>query len=261
MSTVSAVSHRPIQSVPIKLVDPAQPRRIKLRIRGMSPLLLDPMSPEVTEAMITGKKLQVAKDRPLEQVCKEKLDIVRNDNGRIALPRKYLWGALLNAGEHVPYKGRMNISTASSPGKSRKSRLPAFFRIENKSLVLFDDDGKDPVWEVNSDVGNGATSKNGVCRPIFECWNFDLTIQYDDGDVNEKTVKSLFSIAGKMIGLGCMRAGVGGENGQFMVESWKDITPSDWPRVKGNKSKKKGESEADTDETGNGESEEKPEDQ
>ena len=254
MAAVSSVSSRPIQSVPIKLVDPAQPRRIKLRLRGMSPLLLDPMSPEVTEAMITGKKLQIAKDRPLEQVCAEKLDILRraNRNRQIVLPRKYLWGALLNAGEHVPYKGRMNISTASSPGKSRKSRLPAFFRIEDRNFVLFDDDGGEPAWETDINVGNGATSKNGVCRPVFECWNFDLTIQYDDGDVNEKTIKQLFSVAGKMIGLGCMRAGVGGENGQFMVDSWEDITPADWPRAKKAKAKLE-PSDSGEPENGNGE--------
>ena len=68
----------------------------------------------------------------------------------------------------------MNISTASSPGKSRKSRLPAFFRIEDRNFVLFDDDGGEPAWETDINVGNGATSKNGVCRPVFECWNFDL---------------------------------------------------------------------------------------
>lgn len=234
----SAISAPP---VPIRLVDPAKPRRIKVRLKGMSPLMLDPMSREVAEAMIQKKKIVIAHDRPLEQVCREKLDIIRDsESGRLALPRKYLWGCLHNAGEHVPYKGKMNIATSSQPGKPGKSRLAAFFMIEDKQFVLFNEDGEEPTWGVDVDVGNGATSKNGVCRPLLESWGFDLTFQYDDGDVNEQTIRKLFSCAGKLIGLGCRRACLKhGECGQFMIESWEDITPPDWPNAKVSKPKQK----------------------
>lgn len=241
----SAVRSTTTVPVPVRLVDPSKPRRIKVRLKGMSPLMLDPMSPEVMEAMATGRKMQPNKDRPLEQMCREKLDIIRDpESGRLALPKKYLWGTLHAAGEHVPYKGKMNIATASSPGKPGKSRLAAFFMVENKSFVLFDDDGNEPKWEVNLDVGNGATSKNAVVRPLFESWNFDLIFQYDDGDVNEKTIRELFSKGGKLIGIGCKRACLkGGEYGQFMIDSWEDITPTDWPRAKEGKVKSAPKSE------------------
>lgn len=230
-----------IESAQVRLVDPSRPRRIKIRLKGMSPLMLDPMAREVIEAMIQKKKLVVAHDRPLEQVCREKLDIIRDpETGRLVLPRKYLWGCLHNAGEHVPYKGKMNIATSSQPGKAAKSRLAAFFMIENKQFPLYDDDGKEPSWEVDVDVGNGATSKNGICRPMIESWNLDFIFQYDDGDVNEQTIRKLFSAAGKLIGLGCRRACLKhGECGQFMVDSWEDITPSDWPNAKVSKPKQK----------------------
>lgn len=230
-----------IVSAPVRmrLVDPAQPRRIRVSLRGMSPLMLDPMSQEVMESMVTGKKIQIAKDRPLEQVCREKLDILRDETGRLMLPRNYLWGTLHTAGEHVKYKGKMNIATASQPGKAAKSRLAAFFLIEEKHIPIFDEDGKEPAWEVDLSVGNGATSKNAIVRPRFEQWNLDFTFQYDDGDVNEGTIRALLSIAGKMIGLGCKRACLKhGECGQFVVSDWQDITPSDWPRTKASKPKK-----------------------
>jgi hypothetical protein len=225
----------------------------------MGPLILDPMSQEVKESMRTKVKITKAPDRTGEQVCEEILDIIRDpDTGKVCIPKAYLWGALMNGGEHVPYKARMNISTASSPGKSRKSRLPSFFRIEAKRFPIFDEDGDEPKWEVLEDVGNGQTSKNETCRPEFEDWGFDMIFQYDEGEVNEKTIRALFSEAGKKSGIGCKRAGQGYDNGQFMVTSWEDITPRDWPQAKEIKVDKKSRKKSDSTEpeSSDGETEE-----
>lgn len=214
------------QSVRILLIQPKKPRRIKVRVRGMAPLLVDPIPPEVVKSMLTGVKWALPKDMPFKEICEFKLQNQRDAEGRIAIRRSMLVGALHNAGRNIPYRGKSKIATAVT------SFLPSFFQIEDRWLRLIDDDGKEPAWEINLDVGNGQTSKNAIIRPRFDTWNFDLVFQYDEGDVSKRTMEKLFLLAGKEIGLGCFRVGRKGENGQFMIESWEDITPSDWPQSK-----------------------------
>ena len=51
----SPVKRRP-QPVPILLANPIKPRRVRVRIRGVSPLLLDPLPPELKTVMIVRAK-------------------------------------------------------------------------------------------------------------------------------------------------------------------------------------------------------------
>lgn len=100
-------------------------RSVRILCLGVQPLMMDRMSDEVLESLDTGVRLQLKKDRPVEEKAEEK--IYRDKEGRIGLSPDMLLAALVNAGRNVKI-GKKQISTATT------TTLFDFFQLKSEFL-------------------------------------------------------------------------------------------------------------------------------
>lgn len=198
-------------------------KTLKIHCVGISPLLMDPMSTATLQSLATGVRLQVAKDRPAEEVAAEK--IYRDPSGRIALPAEMLFAALVGAGRNVKV-GKKGISTATT------TSLPDFMSIRETHLPLTNIpaniDGKEKdFWSADMRKGMGYNGKTptavAIIRPKFPAWEFKVTVTVDDKKVGDDTVKALFTNAGSTQGLGSFRPNKKGMFGRFAVAEMKEV--------------------------------------
>lgn len=198
-------------------------KTLKIRCSGISPLLMDQMSEATLDSLITGVRLQVAKDRPMDDVAKEK--IYRDPNGRIALPAEMLFASLVGAGRNVKI-GKKGISTLTT------TSLPDFMSIQESHLPLSNipanvNGEEKSFWLVDKRKGMGYNGKAptavGIIRPKFPVWEFEVTVKFDESKVGEDTIKSLFANAGSTQGLGSFRPNKKGMFGRFEVAEMKEV--------------------------------------
>lgn len=201
-------------------------RRLQITCVSRFPLMMDQMSEAVLTSLRTGVRQVIKKDRAVEDIAKDK--IYRNDDGKIGIPVTMLYAALASAGQKVAYQGRTNISTAE------KTLLFGLLEIQEEFMPFPIPEGKDePVWKVDQRRGRLADG-TAVClvRPKFMEWGFSCTVDFDDKEIQEGTVRKLFEIAGRFMGLGSFRPSCKGPFGRFLVESIVDKTPSAWLETK-----------------------------
>lgn len=197
-------------------------KTLKIRCAGISPLMMDRMSEEQLKAIITKVPLQIARDRPFDEMAEEK--IYRDPKGRIALPAEMLFAALVGAGRNIKM-GKKGISTATT------TSLPDFMSIEESHLPLTNipanANGEEKnFWTIDVRKGmayNGPKpTACGVVRPKFPSWEFEVTVKFDEKKVNEETITALFTNAGSTQGLGSFRPNKKGMFGRFMVAEAKE---------------------------------------
>ena len=211
-------------------------RKAVITLRGISPLLMCPMSAETLESLRTGVRPQIQKDRPKDEIAAAM--IRRDDKGHIALPTTMLFAALKAAGRKVKM-GKSQIST------SETTTLPDFMEIDGEFMpftnvpdglpaerqgVLYKDltsdekaivDAEHKFWSVDIRRGVGQTGTAvAVVRPKFKEWVCSVTICYDEKKASESTLKELFRIAGSSQGFDSFRPSKGGPFGRFVVSGW-----------------------------------------
>lgn len=182
--------------------------RVLATLGGISPLLMNPMTDEVLEGIRTKTSPPKRTDWSREEEAKTKL--YRDDDGAIGIPSLNLFACLAEAGRQVKVNAKQ-ISTASS------TLLPSFLSIEGFFLPF----KGDPPWV--ADMRRGTNEKGQavpIVRPRFNIWEFDVTFEIDETEVNEDTVRKLVDIAGKKIGLCDFRPNKKGPFGRFMVAAW-----------------------------------------
>lgn len=198
-------------------------KTLEISCIGISKLLMDRMSEATLDSLITGVRLQVAKDRPLDVVAQEK--IYRDPSGRIALPAEMLFACLVGAGRNVKI-GTKGISTATT------TTLPDLMSIQDEYLPLTNipanaNGSEKNYWSVDKRKGMGYQGKTptavGIVRPKFPEWQFTVTVQYDESKVNEGTIEKLFNNAGSTQGLGSFRPNKKGMFGRFRIAEMKEI--------------------------------------
>lgn len=199
-------------------------KTFKLRCVGISPLMMDRMSPETLAGLGTGVRPQEQKDRPALEKAAEK--IYRDPNGRIALPAEMLFAALVGAGRNVK-NGRKAISTATT------TTLPDLLSIHDAYLPLSNipanvNGAEKDYWAVDMRKGTGNNGPKpvavAVIRPKFQNWEFEVTVTVDEKKAGEDTYKALFTNAGSTQGLGSFRPNKKGMFGRFMVAEMKEAT-------------------------------------
>ncbi len=183
---------------------------VKATLIGIRPLLMDRMSDATLESLRTGVRKPEPKDVPAEDIARKK--IYTDEDGNVGLPAQMLFSCMVVAGRKVK-NGKYQISTAES------SSLPALLDIEEDFLVF--NGHADKKWEVSKDLGR-LQNGTAVCitRPKFLKWGFDVTLEIDESEVSEETIKQLVAVAGKKFGLGAWRPGCKGRFGTFKIASW-----------------------------------------
>lgn len=197
---------------------------IKVRCVFVKPLLMDPMTDDTLEELRTGNRAQKDKQRPKVDVCKEKLyrqdvDQKGNPTGPIGLPQEMLFSSHKFGGRNVK-NGKKLISTLKT------TTMPDFMSIEELFVPLelgkqLKETGKtiEDIWTVDSRRGR-LKDGTAICviRPKFPPGiEFEYTIEYDEGKVNETTIRALVTNAGSAQGLGSFRPNCGGPFGRFRI--------------------------------------------
>jgi hypothetical protein len=168
---------------------------------------MNPLTDEVLEGIRTKTSPPRRTDWSREEEAETKL---YREDGRIGLPSLNLFASLAEAGRLLK-AGKRQISTANS------TILPSFLTIEGFFLPF----KGDPTWV--ADMRRGTNEKSQavpIVRPRFDSWEFDVTIEIDETEVNEDTVRQLVEIAGKKIGLCDFRPNKKGPFGRFKVAAW-----------------------------------------
>lgn len=187
-------------------------KNLTVKLASLSPMLQNPLTKETLQELLTGVRLAKQKDRPLEEICKEKL--YKSDDNKLGIPAQNLLSALMEAGRDVK-NGKKAVSTATS------TSLPSFLTIEGEFLPFTNN----PKWEPDLRGGtldNGkAKVKVAIVRPKFKYWELTVRMQYDEKIADESVVKDLIRIAGNKIGLGDFRPAKRGVFGRFAIADFK----------------------------------------
>lgn len=189
--------------------------RVRATLRGISPLLMNPMTDEVLEGIRTRTSSPKRTDWTPEEEAKTKL--YRNENGAIGIPSLNLFASLVEAGRRVKVNAKQ-ISTAES------TILPSFLSIEEFFLPF----KGDPEWVVDKRRGTNE-KKQAIClvRPRFNTWEFNVTFKINETKVNEETVRKLVEVSGDEIGLCDFRPTCKGPFGRFATAKWSRLKGDD----------------------------------
>ncbi len=182
---------------------------------------MDRMSAEILASLDSGVRVQVNKERPIEDKAQEKIYV--NKEGVIGLPSEMLSAALVNAGRSVKM-GKKQISTATTTSLYDHMQLQTRFMVLQQSA----DDDSSPAWEPDTrrGVSNQSKSPVAVCivRPRFDQWACFVEIVYNDKSMSRDTAIKLFKEAGSSQGLGSFRPNRKGPFGMFRVAKWEETT-------------------------------------
>lgn len=212
-------------------------KTFEVTLVGVSPMLQNPMTERTLTELETGVRTALQKDRPREDVVREKVIV---QDGHLGVPAEYLLASIIEAGRKVK-NGKSNISTAGS------STLPGFLSIREEFLpfVNIENNGSFGWLETHKESGypegvtevpwipdrrRGVLDSGGkkvavaIVRPKFPAgWSIKATIDIDENECSPETAKKLFEIAGRSIGLGDFRPAKRGPFGRAMVSSWEEV--------------------------------------
>lgn len=190
---------------------------IAIQCKGLSSMLMNPMTDETLDSLITGIRKPIVKDRPMHDVANER--IYRDENGRMGIPTINLISALKGAGRSIK-NGKKAISTATT------TTMFSFLEFPDEFIPFDDLDENGGIsWKVDKRRGvmkNGASQVAvGIIRPKFDKWGFTVKVKLNEKLLREETLKALFVEAGTNMGLGDFRPSKNGPFGRFEVVDFK----------------------------------------
>lgn len=194
---------------------------ITIQCQSLSSMLMNPMTDETLDSLITGIRKPIVKDRPMQDVASER--IYRDENGRMGIPTINLISALKSAGRAIK-NGKKAISTATT------TTMFSFLEFPDEFIAFDDIDEKGEIpWRVDKRRGvmkNGAAQVAvGIIRPKFDKWGFTVKVKLNEKLLREETLKALFVEAGTNAGLCDFRPSKNGPFGRFEVVDFKS-TPN-----------------------------------
>jgi hypothetical protein len=131
---------------------------------------------------------------------------------KVVIPAPNLFAAIIAA-------GRFQKVGASKLTTIKSSVIPGSLAILEPHFVIDPQD-----WEVDI---RAIRNKNGeaipVCRPRFDKWSIEFTLDIDENDLSESVVRRLVDDAGKKIGLCSFRPSTKGPYGRFHVVEWREV--------------------------------------
>lgn len=200
----------------------------EVHLRGISPLLMNPMTLKQLMDIHNKTTKPKAKDVELEEVAKEK--IYTDEEGNIGIPMQNLFSVIVEAGRNVAFKPKKNISTKDS------TLVPVFMTFHDEFFPFTHYASKNKqgemvkgTWtpDLRRGVNPGDQTKKvpvAVIRPKFHEWEFKCTIDVDHKEgVSAETVKELFVWGGKAVGLCDFRPTCRGPFGRFELVEFKEI--------------------------------------
>ncbi len=193
--------------------------RIAVRCKGITPLLMNPLTHDVLMSLWTKEKPSKTAPRPtIQEAAEKKANAYKDADGNYFIPVSALHACLKHAGRDVRLDGRKQVSTATS------TKMSSFMTLDATQFTL---EGLDPErpWEADARPGKNPNGGEAVCivRPRFDTWEFTANITIFTSEIAEATIRELFDKAGRRAGLLDFRPQKGGVFGQFVVEEWKRL--------------------------------------
>jgi hypothetical protein len=204
------VRHSPEKDTPMLLV--------KVRCRGLTPLLLNRMSEATLEGLRTKTKPALGARQGHTLTPRQEAEPkVYTHDGKPILPAENLMACLIAAGVFCRLDKKRQIST----GKA--TLLPGLMQLQDFMLpIVLPDSNKPAPWE--PDVRKGTNPNGGeavaICRPRFDAWAFECRFTIDTNEIGENVIRDLWDKAGKRVGLCEFRPSRKGIFGQFVIEKW-----------------------------------------
>lgn len=195
---------------------------VEVEVRGTSPLLMNKMDASTLEGLRTKAKKPKAASIGTTSTPREDAErkVYLSDEGPY-VPGQNLMACFIAAGQYIRLDGKRQISNMKS------TVLPGLMTLLDWApLLKIPDTDKAAAWE--ADVMQGRNPNGGeavaLCRPRFDEWALTFTIDIDESEVGENTIRELIDKAGRRVGLGDFRPQRKGIFGQFVVERWERKT-------------------------------------
>jgi len=179
-------------------------KKIEVRIEGTTPLLMNAMSIEAQEQL--EKKSRKITEIPTSEVEAER-GAYRMDNGELCIPARCVKACIVNASSWYKFGKR-----------SAKQFIAGATRIEPYEIGLgtkeYEIDKRPVVIQ-----GRNRIIRSRAC---LKKWNITFNIVYNEEVITDtEIIMKIVEEAGMRIGLLDNRPQRGGENGTFVIKSWK----------------------------------------
>jgi hypothetical protein len=193
-------------------------KKIKVKIKGTTPLLQHKMTEEQLFALLGAKtkKKKEKEDLTPRQIAEK--HVYRDTEGKVVIPTSYLVGAFRHVASDYQQK--------NSARKSLKQIAGGIFRPVNEFERVLNS-GKKPIADYEVDIRKATNHTKGavaVCRPRFDDWQLEFEVMIDDSLVSPDTALAILNDSGKRSGIGSFRVSKGGYFGQFQVIEFKEIS-------------------------------------
>lgn len=186
-------------------------KKIRVKIEGISPLLMNRMTEDQVLALRTKRK--PAKSKTTEETPREEAarKMYVDADKAPYVPTENLMSCLIGAGTYVRLDGKRQMST------SKSSIVPGFLGLHESHLPLTPSE-----WEVDIRPGRNPNGGEAVClvRPRFDRWGFTVTALLDTHQVGESLCRELFDVALSRVGLGDFRPARKGTFGRAVITGW-----------------------------------------
>ena len=176
-------------------------KKIKVEIKGMSPLLMNSPKSMIDDALGSEMKIKTKKYDPKEEA--EKV-AYRNDKGKLFVPSTAVRASMINA------------SSFKKIGKyAAKAIVSAAVYIPEPELVL-------DKQKYDVDMRTVVIQRNRVVkfRPVIKDWKLDFEIVYNEDLIDPTFIKQILTEAGQRIGLLDFRPQKTGSFGMFEVSKF-----------------------------------------
>jgi len=182
------------------VLQPINVGRVKVPIKGKTPLLMDRFPPRVRDDIIvkqTGvSKGNKKKIRDTKQETQEAIHIT--NSGKVGFPS-------------FGFKKGMMECTAFVGDKAFSKKL-----VSGAVKIMNVEDGLIPINFKKQTVLKHNIGAQTKFSPLFHDWNCELDIQYDQNNISAQDIITLLNYAGFYNGIGSWRPkGGGGGSGEY----------------------------------------------
>ena len=192
---------------------------VAVTLKSLAPgMLLNPGEGKLLDWLFDSRiKCKSGIGRRSHDVASERL--LKDGQGKIYLPSRYVLASLVNAGRQVQHTGNAMLST------ERDSLVPGIFDLLDSELVLTDHDGSEAKWAPTKFpcwVESRERRDDLVVRPRVKRWQMTVRVRLSTREIAESKARQLFEIAGRFSGLGAFRVGQNRRSrfGRFVVSGW-----------------------------------------
>lgn len=192
-------------------------KTFQVELTGRTPIMHHRMTEETIMGLLgpKSKKKKVKEEKLPRQIAEE--HAYKTTDGKYYIPLDYVSGAF----KHVASDYKQ-----TSGKKSYKAIAGGIFRPCELNAILTDHAGK-PLDNFEVDIRKATNHLAGavvVCRPRFDEWKVNFTIEIDDSLIAPEVAQDILEDSGKRAGIGSFRVAKSGFYGQFSVTKFIPIS-------------------------------------